>query len=143
MERASRGRRRSAPSSAVAKTRCKLEPKYQSRFLSKRTFVSLTLPRLHSPRTTLDPTARCAGTRSPDGERRASFTEMLSLISAFVFSHRTAKRDGEGPREGGKLSSASASSSLGQRGNADESLSMPSEAPFTRISPHISKDHEH
>ena len=57
MERASRAQERSAPSSAVAKTRCKLEPKYQSRFLSKRTFVSLTLPRLHSPRTTLDPTA--------------------------------------------------------------------------------------
>ena len=58
-----------------------------------------------------------------------------SLISAFVFSHRTAKRDGE--REGGKLSSASADSSLGQRGNAYESLSILSEAPCTRISPRI------
>ena len=50
---------------AVAKTRCKLEPKYQSRFLSKRTFVSLVLPLSLSPRTD-----RTRPTQSPSFWRR-------------------------------------------------------------------------
>ena len=106
---------------AVAKTRCKLEPKYQSRFLSKRTFVSLVLPLSLSlspdrPDSTDAVSIFLTEASPPPPLSRASFTEMLS---AFVFSRRTAKREASNSGEG-KLSSATAFSPEGQQGNEEE-----------------------